>query len=186
MRRRGADACIGEVEIANQQAGLAVAARQLRRTVRHVLRREGVRGATVSVAVVDDGAMRRLERQWVGKGRATDVLSFDLGGEKSGSAASGGGRNKRGGSRVGAAGRRRVDCEIVVNGERAARVSRRGGWAAAGELHLYLVHGLLHQLGFDDRTASEAREMHQREDHLLEELGFGRVYAAAGARGSAP
>jgi probable rRNA maturation factor len=42
---------------------------------------------------------------------------------------------------------------------------------------LYLVHGLLHLMGYDDRTPDEARHMHAREDALLDQFGFGCVYA---------
>ena len=47
----------------------------------------------------------------------------------------------------------------------------------ARALLLYLVHGLLHLMGYDDRSPQDAKRMHGREDALLEELGFTSIYA---------
>ncbi len=44
------------------------------------------------------------------------------------------------------------------------------------ELALYVTHGLLHQLGFDDATPEQAQKMHQAEDEILQHMGFGVVY----------
>ena len=44
------------------------------------------------------------------------------------------------------------------------------------ELLLYVVHGTLHLLGFDDQRPEDARAMHKKEDQLLSELGHGFVY----------
>jgi ssRNA-specific RNase YbeY (16S rRNA maturation enzyme) len=34
----------------------------------------------------------------------------------------------------------------------------------------------LHNLGFDDGTAEQARAMHRMEDEILQHLGYGLVY----------
>ncbi len=41
---------------------------------------------------------------------------------------------------------------------------------------LYITHGLLHVLGYDDSSPAKFRRMHKREDELLEALGIGKVY----------
>lgn len=48
--------------------------------------------------------------------------------------------------------------------------------AARQELALYLVHGILHLVGYDDRTPRGFERMHNREDELLRELGLGSVF----------
>ena len=47
---------------------------------------------------------------------------------------------------------------------------------ARAELALYLVHGLLHLAGYDDRDAAAFRRMHRREDEILATLGLGGVF----------
>ena len=156
------------IQIANQQAVVAVDRAAVRRTVREVLRARGVRGARVSVAVVDDSAMRELKKAYYGMAEATDVLSFDLGGEE--------GEEPPGEESWS------LDIEVVVNAQRAQREAAGRRAEVEGELHLYLVHGLLHQMGYDDGTAAAARAMHEEEDRLLTALGYGAVYSSKRAK----
>ena len=41
------------------------------------------------------------------------------------------------------------------------------------EIGLYVIHGILHLLGFDDRTSKDAQKMRKKEKELLEFLGTG-------------
>jgi hypothetical protein len=54
----------------------------------------------------------------------------------------------------------------------AAQTAGRFGWSARDELTLYLVHGLLHLCGYDDRTSRERRIMRGRERAILAGLGI--------------
>ena len=47
-----------------------------------------------------------------------------------------------------------VTGEIVISVEMAARLARRQERAVDGELALYLTHGLLHLLGYNDKKKS--------------------------------
>jgi probable rRNA maturation factor len=49
--------------------------------------------------------------------------------------------------------------EIFISAEMARRNARRFGNSLKRELRLYLVHGLLHLHGFDDRDQAGAGEM---------------------------
>lgn len=49
--------------------------------------------------------------------------------------------------------------EIVVSVETAQRQAEQFGNSTDDEIKLYIVHGLLHLLGFDDTTAAAARKM---------------------------
>jgi len=148
-----------EVKISNTQKSLPIDSQQLRRTVEHVLERLSCSLAAVSLAVVDNHAISQLQARYFGTPEATDVLSFDL-------------RDRSGDVEADSA----LDCEVVVNAEKALEVAQAHNADPLAELNLYVVHGLLHQLGFDDRSAEQARIMHQKEDQLLQELGFGNVY----------
>ena len=147
-----------DVQIADQQHLLRLDVPQLRRTVHHVLTHLAVNSATVSIAVVDGQAISQLKMKYFDVIAATDVLSFDLADQSPDPGCT----------------KNALDCEIVINAQRALKIA--GSDEAAAELNLYLVHGLLHQLGYDDQTAHQAQAMHNKEDELLEELGFGCVY----------
>ena len=60
--------------------------------------------------------------------------------------------------------------EIVVSAETAKRHARQFGTTVGYELRLYLVHGLLHLHGFDDKTAAGAAEMKRVQERLVRSL----------------
>ncbi len=153
------------IEISNQQQGLPIDTEQLQKTIKHVLQSCNIEKGAISIAIVDDVTIRDLKRQYYGKAGVTDVLSFDLREEFLNSPSN-----------------QALDCEVVVNAQRAQQVSQERNQDARAELNLYVVHGLLHQLGYDDQESRHAEIMHQREDQLLEELGFGPVYSQAERR----
>jgi probable rRNA maturation factor len=144
------------VEIKTHVADVPANPSKLRSLVRAVCKRFAVSRAVVSVGIVDDVEIRRLNRRFLGRRANTDCLSFDLSDEP------------------GPDGPRVFD--LIVNGELAAREAARRGHAAEAELALYVVHGLLHQLGFDDATAEQANPMHRTEDEILRDSGYGLVY----------
>jgi probable rRNA maturation factor len=57
--------------------------------------------------------------------------------------------------------------EIFISADTAVRNARRFGNSLGGELRLYIVHGLLHLHGFEDRNATSATKMRAAEQKLL-------------------
>ncbi|MFH1397483.1 MAG: rRNA maturation RNase YbeY [Candidatus Omnitrophota bacterium] len=104
----------------------------------------------VSICLVDDRLIKELNRKYLGKDYPTDVLSFDL--------------SLRKGD---------ISCEIVVSCDRAFYNSRIYKTSAVYETYLYLIHGLLHILGYDDRTKVEGRLMQEKAEKILLELKVG-------------
>ncbi len=133
---------------------LAGAIERLRALAEQVCRRFAHGSVCLDLALVDDSEIRRLERQFFGQDETTDVISFDL-------------------SEPGEP--QRTLC-IAVNADEARRQARRRGHGVETELALYVVHGLLHQFGFDDVDPTAAERMHRMEDRILEDEGFGVVY----------
>lgn len=147
-----------KIEISDEQKILSVDKAQLRRTVEHVLRRMKVSESVISLAVLEDAGIQRLKEEYFGRREVTDVISFDLRESKD----------------------EMPDCEIVVNAECAVRVAGERSGDPHAELNLYVVHGLLHQLGYNDQELRDGQIMHKKEDELLEELGFGKVFGGTG------
>ncbi len=112
---------------------------------RFVARKEGVRLGEIDVAVVGKKKIRSLNRQYLGRDNETDVISFDLSDTESGV----------------------VDGQIVVCGDLARRRAKRMKISIRRELLLYVVHGLLHIMDYDDTTAAAAEKMHARQERLL-------------------
>ena len=61
--------------------------------------------------------------------------------------------------------------EIFISVETARRNARTFGSSLARELRLYIVHGLLHLHGFDDRSEAEARKMEAMQLRILKLAG---------------
>src|SRR5262249_9104963 len=57
--------------------------------------------------------------------------------------------------------------EIFISAEMARRNARRFGNSLVRELRLYIVHGLLHLQGFDDREPRKARKMEAVQRKIL-------------------
>ena len=129
---------------------------KLETLIRAICDRFDVADATISVGIVDDAEISELNQKFLNHEGTTDCLSFDLSDEQAVS-----------GSRV---------FDLVVNGQMASRQAGQRGHSSEAELALYVTHGLLHQLGFNDTTAEQAEKMHETEDEILQHLGYGFVY----------
>jgi len=57
--------------------------------------------------------------------------------------------------------------EIFISVDTARRQARAFGNSLLRELKLYIVHGLLHLHGFDDRTPAEVRKMKKAQEKIL-------------------
>ena len=119
----------------------------------------GEDAGSVALSVVDDEKMSELHLFHSGIEGTTDVLTFDLREDESGA----------------------LDVEIVVCLDEAARQSGDGE-PVEKELLLYLLHGVLHCLGFDDHDPDEFERMHAREDEILNAIGVGSVFDSGGSR----
>jgi len=148
------------VQIAENFDGLDVDVFNLKKLVRTVCNRFKLSKATVSIAIVDDAEIRKLNKQFLNHNSPTDCLSFDLS------------DNVNPESKT----ENRKSFELVVNGEKAAEEANLRGHSSEAELALYITHGLLHNFGFDDSTQAQAQKMHAMEDKILQQLGYGSVY----------
>ncbi|MEM7147571.1 MAG: rRNA maturation RNase YbeY [Verrucomicrobiota bacterium] len=60
--------------------------------------------------------------------------------------------------------------EIVISADTAAVQAREQGTGSEEEVALYLVHGLLHLRGYDDRSEAAAAEMRACQEAILGEF----------------
>ena len=65
------------------------------------------------------------------------------------------------------------DGDIFVSVETAQRNARRFQTSLLDEIHLYVVHGLLHLQGFDDTTPVKARAMNSMQRRILRQAAKG-------------
>jgi len=135
------------IEIANRQQRLACDCGAIQRVLRRALE-EGVERAELSVAIVGDEEMKRLNRQFTARDRTTDVLAFPYGVHEG-----------------------LLEGELVINADEALRQAERATHGPQDELLLYAVHGALHLLGYDDRDDEQRKGMHRRALSVLASAG---------------
>ena len=156
-----------EIELNDAQERVEVDPKRLRAIADDVLRMEGVVAAEVSVALIDGETMRRLNNEHLGHDYDTVVLSFllDCDGPEEPAAGAPRGTGKT------------IDGEVLISTDVAAKVAGEFGWGVEDEVALYLVHGLLHLVGYDDLTDDEKPIMRRREREHLARWGLTPRYA---------
>ncbi len=89
--------------------------------------------------------MKDLNKKYLRHNFATDVLTFDwsLNGKPA------------------------IDGEIIISSPTAKRQAREYGNSIQEEIMLYMIHGLLHLLGYDDHGLKQIKKMRTKENELL-------------------
>jgi probable rRNA maturation factor len=134
------------IPINNRQNQVPVDRPRLRRAIRAIIQDANIRRARISVAVVDNPTIAALHRQFLDDPTPTDVLSFLL--EHTEDAFEG---------------------EVVVSAETARAVAADFGATPEDELLLYVIHGTLHLVGYDDTTPRKRAVMRKKERKYLAE-----------------
>ena len=138
------------ISIATPQEIVPIDRARMREAVRIVLAGEDVADYEISLAFVDNSTIHRLNQRYLQHDEPTDVLSFPLS-EPNATKLAG---------------------ELVVGVEVAAEQAADRGHDIQDELTLYVIHGLLHLCGYDDKNDAAEKQMRERERHYLRRLGL--------------
>ena len=105
---------------------------------------EGAKIHDLTVVLAGRDLVLRLNRQYLDHDYPTDVLAFPF--------------NEEGNT---------VEGEIYVDLDTAAERCAEFDATPEDEVRRYVLHGLLHLLGYRDKTEAEQQEMRTLEDHYL-------------------
>lgn len=103
----------------------------------------------LSVTYVNDELMKKLNLKYRGRDRYTDVLAFNM---------------TEGKVLKGADG---YMGDVIISLDAARRQAKDFGSTKKRELKLYLIHGMLHLLGYDDESRAGLKKMREKEEQLL-------------------
>ena len=142
------------VEIGNESERVPFDAERAADLIRRILADEGIRRGVVEVTVVGDPAIHRLNAQFLGHDRPTDVLAFEMESNPKEALFEG---------------------SVVVSDETALDRARDYAWSAENELLLYVVHGVLHLVGYDDHAPDDERLMRAKEREYLALAGIDAI-----------
>jgi len=137
------------IDVTDNQTTLTFDADRLRQAAEAILRDAGLVRGTLSIAVVDDPTIHELNNEFLQHDYPTDVLSFLLEQETG-----------------------EIEGEVIVSTDTAVRLAKQLGWPAENELLLYVVHGTLHLVGYEDSSDEERAAMHAAEDKVLAQFSL--------------
>lgn len=138
------------INILNNQKIYPVNLPKIRKLVRFALAQEGVKKADIeiSLTLVDNMQITELNKKYLNRNRPTDVIcfcfwenEFYLSPEALG--------------------------EIIVSVEQAKKVAKRLNKSLEEELYLYIIHGILHLIGYIDNTTYNRKRMNGRCEEIL-------------------
>ncbi len=149
--------------IRNQQQEVRVALRPLESFLRRVQRELGLHQSDVTVCLVSDAGMARLNQTFRKKKGSTDVLSFPTVARR---------KPMRLRRRVHAMSSREHEYlgDIAISPRTARRYARKQKRPLASELRVLILHGVLHLLGYDHET--DHGEMDEIEQKLRKRFGL--------------
>jgi probable rRNA maturation factor len=127
--------------------------------VRRARRSRATWTPVVDVALMDDRAIRKLNKTYRGKDKPTNVLSFPSGEATEGK-------------------RRRLGDVAIALGTVKREAKAQGKSVADHVAHL-MVHAMLHLLGYDHEADPDAEEMEAIERKALAALGIADPYRDA-------
>ena len=115
---------------------------------------------SVRAKVVNDLQMADAHQRFSGIPGTTDVLTFDLNDQHDPDDET---------PKV-------LDTDLIVCFDEASRQADSHNHSTEHELLLYIIHGTLHCLGYNDHTPEDFKAMHTREDQLLTDAGIGPLF----------
>lgn len=123
--------------------------------VKNIIKDSDYETCAVSIALVDNPAIHAINRQYLDHDYPTDVLSFPL---------------------LRDAQRKRLEGEIIVSTDTAAENATEYGWSMQNEVLLYVIHGALHLIGYDDKNETGQKAMRGAESKYLKMYGIEHRY----------
>lgn len=137
-----------KIFVKNLQRHLPVNSRRIARLAETVLRSERHTRWNLSFVFVDNRAIRAVNKRFLKHDYATDVIAFDLGPDLI---------------------ERRVHTgEVIVSTQMAIQEAKKRKISPREEFTRYCIHGILHLLGYEDKSSRAFKRMWARQEALLE------------------
>tara|TARA_B100000927_G_scaffold17331_1_gene13402 strand:+ start:1428 stop:1862 length:435 start_codon:yes stop_codon:yes gene_type:complete len=97
----------------------------------------------IHISLMDDDALLELNQKHLDHNDYTDVITFDYSSPKV------------------------VNCDIAVSTDRVSENAIHEGVSVENELARVLIHGILHCVGYLDKTQNDKHIMRNKEDEML-------------------
>jgi probable rRNA maturation factor len=135
------------ITIVNLQDKLRIPGIHIKKLIRRILKGENFKKAgCINICFTDNTLIKKLNSRFLNTKRATDVLAFNLSAENEPD----------------------LFAEIAISAECAIKNARCFKNSPEKELLLYVAHGILHILGFNDRTKTQTQLMRNKEREYVD------------------
>ncbi|MBM7577629.1 rRNA maturation RNase YbeY [Jeotgalibacillus terrae] len=124
---------------------------------------ENVGEAECSISFVTNEEIQEINKQYRGKDKSTDVISFAL--EE---------MSEEEIEIISDADMPRMLGDIIISVEKAREQAEEYNHTFSRELGFLALHGFLHLLGYDHMNETEEAEMFGRQNQILKEFGLSR------------
>lgn len=136
----------GGVSVISKKAGLPFSKTRIKALTRRILSILKEEDSRVCIFFVNDAKMRSLNLKYRKVDRPTDCLAFPM--REDG-----------------------ILGDIAISADTARSNSKYFGSTLKKEIILYVIHGILHLLGFKDTTPSAKKRMRTMEKKVINRLG---------------
>jgi probable rRNA maturation factor len=143
-----------KIQIENRQTKVKTERHKIRGTVSRILKYLDCPEKEISILFTDDDMIKEINKQYLGRDKATNVISFSLQEGEYGNI------------------NPHVLGDIVISLETAQRDAIKGSLALEQEIDFLLIHGILHLLGYNHENTSEkqAKIMRLKEKEIFNML----------------
>lgn len=133
------------LNLKNKQKRIKFNQKILRQIILAVLHSEKIRKPTeINLLLTDDREIKQVNRKYLGRSSPTDVIAFDISEDK-----------------------KKISADIVISTDTAVRNAKIYRTTPVYELYLYVAHGILHILGYDDNGGKKQKIMQKKAQKLL-------------------
>lgn len=135
-----------EITIKNLQNKLPVSQTKIKKLIRKILKGEKVKkSGWINICFVNNPLIRKFNTKFLSSNNATDVLAFNLGDTK-----------------------KVILADIMISTDKAIEQAGKFKTTPADELLLYVTHGILHLLGFNDHSKAQIELMRKKESEYVD------------------
>jgi probable rRNA maturation factor len=139
-----------EILIEDRQNRYRIAQEKIRKTAKTILNALECHDGELSILIVDDPEIAKLNKTYLGRTGPTNVISFPMQDSQFG------GINPN------------LLGDVVISLDTVAREAQENSISIEARFQELLIHGILHLFGFDhEKTPEQAREMINKEEELL-------------------
>ena len=131
----------------NRQRTKRIDSRRLKKIIAELLAELAITDAELGITLVGAREMARVNWQFLQQEGSTDVITFD--------------------HRENGAGAAQIHGELYICVDDAVKQAKEFGTHWQAELVRYMVHGVLHLMGYDDLTPALRRTMKREENRLV-------------------